>query len=579
MTPAPLSHRSELMHTLGAFRRTLGAVAALSFLINLLLLAPTLYMLQVFDRVLQSRSELTLLAVSLITLVLFVAMGIAEWLRSRWLVEAGLKFDQQLSSRVFNASFQAELDPTRHTTRRPLRDLMDLRQFLTAGGIFAALDAPWAPIYIAVTFFLHPLLGWLALVFVAVQVVVAWWNNARVSDTAEAVGAAANESTHYVHAKLRNAETVQAMGMVDKLEHHWARRHLAWLNLNAHAQARGTRMAAWSKFVRYSQQSLSLAAGALLVIDGQLSPGAMIAANLLLARALAPVDQLVSAWPQFVSARSAFLRLDGLLNAFPAPRPLKPQNAARPDVIFRQVGLAVPGRPQSILQSLNFEVEAGTVVGVLGPTGAGKSSLARVLLGLCTGVSGEVSIGGQRIVRGDHAYGGMQLGYLPQDLALFDGTIAENIARMGRVDATMVIAAARSTGLHEMILRLPKGYDTPMGEAGTLLSAGQRQRIGLARAVYGDPALIVLDEPNANLDEAGEAALVQTVMQLKAQGKTVFLITHRPGALACTDRLLVLRNGRLEADGARDVILTQLQSGATNVHNGIGTERARMSAT
>lgn len=567
MKPTRFFKRSELTQTLWSLRRALGGVGGLSFLTNLLMLAPTLYMLQVFDRVLQSQSELTLLAVSLITLFLFAVMGLAEWLRSRMLVQAGMRLDEQLSTRVFNASFESHLNRNRSNPNRAFNDLIQVRQYLTGSGIFALFDAPWAPIYIAVTFFLHPWLGVLALVFALVQAALAWWGHRHTVAPAEAAALAGSEVTGYLKGKLRNAEAVEAMGMVGHLERHWLGRHAAWLVQGTRAQGLTHRVAAWSKFIRYSQQSLSLAAGALLVIDGQLSPGAMIAANVLMVRALAPIDQLVGSWRGFVLARAAFVRLEALLAEFPPHDPALSRVAPGADVVLRQVSATVAGRARPILHKLNVEVGAGTVVGVLGPSGAGKSTLARVLVGIWPEVSGEVLLGGLPLQGWNRGDLGPHLGYLPQDVELFEGTIAENIARMGKVDSPQVIAASHCAGLHDMILRLPKGYDTPVGEAGGLLSGGQRQRIGLARAVYGNPALVVLDEPNANLDEAGEVALQKTVLDLKARGKTVFLITHRPGAIACADRLMVLREGHLQADGPRDVVLAHLQARASGAHN------------
>ena len=552
--------RSELTQALWSFRREFAMVGIFSMVANVLMLSPTLYMLQVYDRVLISRSELTLLAMSLITLFFFGVMAFSEWMRSRVLVRTGVRLDEALGTRVFNASFESYLSQTSAGPARAFGDLIQIRQFLTGNGIFAFFDAPWAPIYIGVLFLLHPMLGVLAIFFALVQLALAWFGHSRTVAPAEAASNAAAESGAYLQSKLRNSEVLESMGMVHNLRPHWQARHEETLALQSASQSLTHRITAWSKFIRYSQQSLALGAGALLVIDGQLSPGGMIAANVLMTRALAPIDMMVGTWRAFIGARSAFERLEALLRDYPARDPALSRVAPKGALTLRNVVASAPGRSTPILKGVSTAVEAGTVTVVLGPSGSGKSTLARTMVGIWPDVSGEVLLDGLPIEGWDRTELGPYLGYLPQDIELFEGSIAENIARFGEVQSEKVIAAARSAGLHEMILRFPKGYDTPIGEAGGLLSGGQRQRIGLARAVYGDPVLVVLDEPNANLDDVGEQALVRTVQGLKAAGKTVFLITHRPGILAVADRLLILRDGMVQADGPRDEVLAALRA-------------------
>ena len=563
MTTPGFFERSELTRALWVFRREFVVVGVFSMVANVLMLSPTLYMLQVFDRVMVSRSELTLLAMSLITLFLFGVMAFAEWMRSRVLVRAGVQLDGLLGTRVFNASFEANLAPSGVSPARAFGDLIQIRQFLTGNGILAFFDTPWTPIYMAVLFILHPMLGFLALFFAAVQGALAWFGHRKTVAPAEAASKAGSEASAYLQGKLRNAEVLEPMGMVHNLRPHWAQRHAHAQQLQGRAQALTHRITAWSKFIRYAQQSLALGAGALLVIDGQLSPGGMIAANVLMSRALAPIDMLVGAWRGFISARGAFGRLEALLGAHPERDPALSRVAPQGALTLRDVVAVAPGRAEPILKGVSVAVSRGTVTVVLGPSGSGKSTLARCMVGIWPGVSGEVLLDGLPIEGWDRNELGPYLGYLPQDIELFEGSIAENIARFGEVSPEKVIAAARSAGLHEMILRFPKGYDTPIGEAGNLLSGGQRQRIGLARAVYGDPVLVVLDEPNANLDDVGEAALVRTVQELKAKGRTVFLITHRPGIVAVADRVLILRNGMVQADGPRDEVLAALRAAQT----------------
>jgi ATP-binding cassette, subfamily C, bacterial exporter for protease/lipase len=552
--------RSELTRALWAFKDEFKAVGVFSFVANLLLLVPTLYMLQVYDRVLVSQSELTLLVVSLVALFMLAMMSFSEWSRSRVLVRAGVRFDQQLSTRVFNASFEAYLNQSRESPAKAFSDLIQIRQFITGQGIFAFFDAPWTPIYIVVVFMLHPLLGVLALVFSMFQVALAWFGHRNTVAPSEAAQKAGFDATSYLQSKLRNAEVIESMGMLDNLRHRWSNWHRAYLARNTDAHAISSRVMAWSKFIRYSQQSLALGAGALLVIDGQLSAGAMIATNLLISRALAPIDQMIGAWRSGSGAWAAFLRLEKLLVDNPERDPNLSRLAPTGDLTLRGVVASAPGRVSPILKGIDLRVPSGTVVAVLGPSGSGKSTMARVMMGIWPDVGGEVLLDGLPIQSWDRVELGPHLGYLPQDIELFEGSIAENIARFGDVDSEKVIAAARCAGLHEMILRFPKGYDTSIGEAGNLLSGGQRQRIGLARAIYGDPALIVLDEPNANLDDAGEMALVKTVLELKEKGKTIFLITHRPGAIAVADRVVVLQDGKIRADGTRDAVLAQLRA-------------------
>ena len=552
--------RSDLTRSLWAFRSEFLLVGFYSMVANVLMLAPTLYMLQVYDRVLASQSEVTLVAISMLTLLLFGVMAFAEWMRSRLLVHTGVRLDERLSTQVFNASFEANLNQSGHAAARSFGDLIQIRQFLTGNGIFAFFDAPWAPIYLAVLYFLHPWLGAIGLLFALVQAVLAWVGHRVVAEPSEAATKAASDAGVFLQGKLRNAEVLESMGMIQNLQARWQSRHQQHLSLGGRAQRLTHHITAWSKFIRYSQQSLALGAGALLVIDGQISPGAMIAANVLMNRALAPIDQIVTGWRGFISAAAAFGRLEKLLSDVPQQpaAPAWPTPLGQLDL--RNVVARAGARAQPILQSLSFSVSGGTVLVMLGPSGAGKSTLARVLMGIWPDVSGEVLLDGVPLAEWDRAALGPSLGYLPQDIELFEGSLAENIARFGKVDSDQVIEAAHCVGLHETILRFPKGYDTPIGEAGALLSGGQRQRIGLARAVYGNPALIVLDEPNANLDEAGEAALIQTVQNMKAKGKTVIVITHRPGILAVADRLLVLMEGKVKAQGPRDAVIAALRA-------------------
>ena len=552
--------RSELASVLWAFRREFMIVGIFSMVANVLMLTPTLYMLQVFDRIMVSQSELTLLTVSLVMMFLLAVMAFAEWSRSRLLIRSGVRLDGMLNTRVFNASFESYLSQSGASPARAFGDLTELRQFLTGQGIFALFDTPWTPIYIGVLFLMHPVLGFVAIGFALIQGALAWWGHRRTVEPALEAMQAQGETTAYLQGKLRNAEALQSMGMVSNLRPHWHSRHQVYLARATTSQALALRIMAWSKFIRYSQQSLALALGALLVIQGELSPGAMIASNVLISRALSPIDMLVGSLRAYIGARAAYVRLETLLAAHPERDVGLMRVPPKGAVTLRDVVASAPGRDAPILKGINLEAEAGTVTVVLGPSGSGKSTLARVLMGIWPNVAGEVLLDERPLAGWDRVELGPHLGYLPQDIELFEGTIAENIARFSEVDSTKVIAAANGAGLHEMILRFPGGYDTPIGEAGNLLSGGQRQRIGLARAIYGNPSLVVLDEPNANLDDAGDAALLKTVRELKSAGKTVFLITHRPGAVAVADRVLFLRDGQVIAYGPTQAVLAALKA-------------------
>ena len=546
---------SPLTRVLGSFRNGFLAVGALSLVANLLMLTPTLYMLQVYDRVFISHNQLTLLAVSLIALLFFAVMALAEWIRSRLLVRIGVQLDETLNDRIFRAGFRAELEQSGHDPGQALNDLTNLRQFLTGTGTIAIFDAPWSLIYIAVMFLMHPLLGWLSIVFAINLVLVTVYSQRQSRKPGEERSKAEIAVNQYLFSKLRNAATIEAMGMLGDLRRRWSIRNQQMIAAQAEAQSVNHRMTSLIRFVRYTQQSLALGAGALLAINGEISIGSMIAANLLMSRTSAPIEVIVTSWSMFLSAGSAFERLHKLLDAHPEVP--GGQRVGTPEGNLRLEGLVAtaPGRSEPILKGLDVEFDAGTLTAIIGPSGSGKSTLARALIGIWPYTEGRVLLDGEPLTEWDRTALGSAIGYLPQDIELFEGTIAENIARFGEVHPLQVIAAAQQAGLHETILRFPAGYDTPIGDSGQVLSGGQRQRIALARALYGDPRIIVLDEPNANLDDAGEAALNRAIQVLKAQHKTVFLITHRPSALANVDRIVVLNDGRIELDGPRDKLL------------------------
>lgn len=552
--------RSELTRTLGLFRKEFAIVGLFSAVTNLLMLAPTLYMLQVYDRVLLSRSEMTLLAVSLFTLLLYVVMAFSEWSRSRLLVRIGVRLDTLLSTRVFNANFEANLQHNEGQPARVFSDLTELRQFLTGNGIFAFFDTPWTPIYVTVLFLLHPFLGAVAILFGLIQAGLAKLGHSLTVQPAKSAQESQAQALQFLQAKLRNTEAIEPMGLQPFLYTRWYELHLKALHLLGDSQAVGHKITAISKWVRYVQQSLALGAGALLVIDGQLSPGGMIAANVLMTRALSPIDQLVGAWRQFLGMRGAFDRLETLLEQYPERDPGLLQSAPQGRVNLYDVTASAVGRSTPILRHVHLAFSPGEVTVIMGPSGSGKSTLARVLLGIWPHTQGQVQLDERPIEHWNRSDLGPHIGYLPQDIELFDGSIAENIARFGELDSAKVIAATQAAGLHDMILRLPQGYNTSMGDAGQLLSGGQRQRVALARAMYGQPALIVLDEPNANLDDVGEQALFRAVQGMKQNQQTVVLISHRPSAIQLADHLVFLQEGAVLHAGPRDQVLSLLKN-------------------
>jgi ATP-binding cassette subfamily C exporter for protease/lipase len=540
----------ELRRMLMSFKPEIAWVAIFSFFANALMLTPTLYMLQVFDRVLLSGSQLTLIALTLIMVLFFSVMAFAEWVRSRLLVRASARFDDALSRRVFNAAYEARLAAVRSTTpAQPLSDLTTIRQYLTGNGAFAFFDLPWISIYIAVLFLMHPVLGWTALAFAVLLCLLAFAGHRYTQAGHKQAADGVIDVNNFLYAKSRNAETVEAMGMLGNLRRLWLHLHRQQLASAGAAFERAHRLQALTKFVQYTQQSIILGVGALLALKGEIGVGAMIASNALLGQALRPVGALVGSWRQFIEARQAWGRLDAVMAAHPERDASRSAPTLTGQVAIRALMPEAPGRTQPILQSISAEFKAGEVVAIVGPSGAGKSTLARCLVGIWPGVRQQVFIDGTALEDWSRDSLGPQVGYLPQDIELMDGTIAENIARFGPLESQAVIEAATRTGLHEMILRMPKGYDTPMGEAGGMLSGGQRQRIGLARALYGNPRIVVLDEPNANLDDVGEAALVKSVRDARARGTTVFMIVHQPHLLVVADRVLLLEQGRIKHFG------------------------------
>ena len=556
---------SKFSALLSQFKKAFISVAGFSFATNFLLLMPTIYMLQVYDRVLTSRNEFTLLMLSIITLAMFALQGVIELIRSKVLVRISSAIDIAASEPVFDASFRRYLSNRSGNPGQPLSDLLGVRQFLTGQGLLAVFDAPWAPIYLIVVALLNPWLGLFALCAVIIQIGLSVLNEKLTSKKLEQASLLSQAAGNHASASLRNAEAIEAMGMLSNIRKRWRIRQTKVLDLQAQASDGAVTITTASKFVRMTTQSGILGLGAMLVLDNNLTAGGMSAAFILLGRALSPIDTLINSWRSIISARTAYARLSTLmdndLNAN-AQRTTLPRPTGA--IAVENISITPPGSEHEVIKGVSFAANAGRVVAIIGPSASGKSSLARALVGVWHAKEGTLRLDGADISQWDKEDLGQWLGYLPQDVELLEGTIAENISRFGERDDEAIIKAAQRAGVHEMILRLPKGYETQIGEGGLTLSGGQRQRVGLARAMYGEPALIVLDEPNASLDEAGDTALKNAIATMKQEGRTVFVVTHRMNLVSLADNVLVLSNGALKLYGSRDFVLKALSGNSEN---------------
>lgn len=571
--------KSEVRAALATCRNAFVMTAAFSAFINLLMLVSPMYMMQVYDRVLHSRSEATLLMLTLITVGLLGVMALLEVIRSRVLVRVGGRLDQEMSERILSAQFQASLHRVGSNPAQASRDFDTVRQFLTGSGIFAFFDAPWTPLILAVIFIFHPVLGLIALVGGILLFALAIVNEAVTKKPLEEANRNAVVAAGAIDSSMRNAEVLEAMGMFGNFRRRWAGRREEILRLQAVASDRAGIIMGLTKYLRLLLQTAILGGGAWLAIHEQISPGVIIAASILMGRALAPVEQAIGTWKQFVGARIAYRRLNELLARIPQPVPRTELPRPAGDLKVETVVVVPPGGSAPTLSRVSFDLAAGQVLGVIGPSGAGKSTLARLLVGAWRPYAGTVRIDGADLHNWDPERRGTFMGYLPQDVELFDGSVSENIARFGELDSDAIVAAARRAGVHDMILRLPQGYDTPIGTGGCALSGGQRQRIGLARAVYGGPAMVILDEPNSNLDDEGESALVHAISELKRAGTTVIIISHRPSILSATDQILVLADGGVRMFGNRNEVLSRftrpvVASASTPAQPGLTAQQA-----
>jgi PrtD family type I secretion system ABC transporter len=546
-----------LRTALRACRRSFVAAGIFSFFANLLVLAVPIYMLQVYDRVLSSRSTETLVYLTLIALGALLTLGLLDLVRGRLLTNVGAWLEQRLAPAVFERAIQAPLRGNTYRTEAAT-DLAQLRAFIGGPSILALFDAPWVPLFVAAAYVLHPVIGHLAIAGAIGLFALAVLNDVATRRPLRAANEAAMLSLRQLESNSRNAEVIEAMGMMSRLAERWSMGKQHVLQLLAGAAGRASFLLSASKFARLAIQVLVLAVGAWLVLQDELTPGAMIASAIIMTRALAPVEQAISTSRQIVAVRAAAQRLDALLRETPFRPAAMPLPAPQGDVAVEDVAYALPGAQRQILRAISFSLAAGEALAIIGPSAAGKSTLARLLVGVFPPSAGHVRLDGADVFAWNRDAFGRCVGYLPQDVELFAGTVAENIARMAEAEPARIVDAARKADVHDMILHLPHGYDTQIGEGGTHLSGGQRQRIALARALFGDPKLVVLDEPNASLDRDGEAALMRALAGLKEQATTLVLITHRPALVAHVDKILLLRNGTAELFGLRQEVLARV---------------------
>jgi len=571
--------QSLLLEYLKPWKGVFWRATLMSWIAGLLVLAPSYYMLEVYDRVVQSRSHMTLLMLTIAVLLAYAAMEFLEYLRNELLREVGHAVDQKMSPRLFTLIFEASLRKNLGGSVQVLNDWRLIRDFLHSPFVLAAMECPVAAIFLLIVFSINPLLGWLTFVGAIVQVGIAWLTERSTQKPLAEANRSAIAAQRYADGSLRNAEIIEAMGMLPHIHRRWLKLQGQFLAMQSEASLAAGGFQAGSRMVQQILGSALLGLGAWLTLKGKLDGGGalMVVASIIGARVLSPLVQMVAQWRQVVSAREAWARLEHLLGTFPVKPPAMALPAPRGVLTIEQLVAGpptVPGQqPIAILRGIQLSLLPGEMLAVIGPSAAGKTTLARLLVGLWPAISGKVRLDGADIYTWDKNELGPHIGYLPQGVELFEGTIAENISRFDvrlqtgtgpQKDSKnpvqiLVEKAAGAVGLHEFILSLPQGYDTPVGPDGARLSGGQRQRVALARALYGEPSLVVLDEPNSSLDEAGDAALAAALRDLKARGASVIVMTHRTSVLAIADKVLMIRDGLQQAFGPRDEVLAALQ--------------------
>jgi PrtD family type I secretion system ABC transporter len=552
---------SEIRRAIKACTSSFLAIVAFSLCINVLTLVSPLYMMQLFDRVLASRSGDTLLMLTIIAAFALLVLSLIDGIRAQILSRIGTWLDDRVGPLVLGGALRTALRTDGGSAAQGLRDLGTIRAFLTGPAITPLLDAPWAPLFLAALFLLHPMLGLVGLGGGTLLVGLAILNEILTKAPLRRASLAATRTHHRTEAALRNAEVIRAMGMQDGVVRTWQHDTEAASAAQVQAANRGATILAMSKFLRLTVQTMIMGVGAWLVIEHDVSPGAMFASSFLLGRAMAPVENAIGTWKSLVGARIAYRRLDEILAAAPVERAAMRLPTPAGEIQVDRVSYVPYGSDVPTLRNISFALAPGEVLGIIGPSAAGKSTLARLLAGTWTPTAGNVRLDGGDVGMWHDAGGSHHLGYLPQDIELFRGTVRDNIGRLSQASDEDVIEAAQLAGLHDTIMRLPRGYDSEIGDAGLRLSGGQRQRVALARALFGKPRFVILDEPNSSLDHEGEEALVRAIAQAKAQGTTIIVITHRPSILGLADKLLLLRNGAIEAFGDSREVIAKLNGG------------------
>ena len=543
----------------------LRRAALFTMVAGLLMLAPSVYMLEVYARVVDSRSHITLLMLTLAVMGAYAVMEALEWVRSQMLHHAGDELDQQMAPRLFQLVFDANLRRIPVGLMQPLTDWKTVREFMASPFVAAIMELPVALVFLVLVYLINPILGWVTAAAAVIQVLIALLTERSTQPPLAAANRSAVGAQQYADGSLRNAEVIEAMGMLRSIHGRWQTRQREFLDLQAEASTAAGGYQALTKLLQQVVTSALLGLSAWLMLKNQIAggPAMMIVASIIGGRVLAPLAQMVAQWKLLVNARQAWERLSAVLAQLPEREAGMPLPAPRGVLTVEQLVAGpppMPGQaPQAILRGLQFGVTPGEVLAVIGPSAAGKTTLARMLVGLWPALQGKVRLDGADIYTWNKTELGPSVGYLPQGVELFEGTVAENIARFGAVDMNKVQLAAQAVGLHEFILALPRGYETPVGRDGAVLSGGQRQRVALARALYGEPALVVLDEPNSSLDESGDAALVRAIQTLKQRGATVVVMTHRTSVLGVTDKILLLVEGAQQAFGPRDEVLAAMQ--------------------
>lgn len=555
---------NPIVEALHPFRAAIVGVVAFSGLVNILMLTGPLFMLQVYDRVIPSRSMPTLVAFVILMVVLFVFSGALDFIRSRVLHRIGQYLDEKFSKHALKLVLSDQLrSGSRAMGTLPMRDLEQVRLFAASPGPAALLDVPWTPLYLVVVFLFHPLLGWLTVCGATFLLTLAVLNERAIKRPIHKVAVQSGVRMSWIEAGRRNAEIIQALGMANGYMRSFEQLHSRYLQENQRAGDYGISYSTITKTFRFILQSLVLALGAVLTVRQEITPGVMIAASIISSRALAPIEQIIGQWRNFVTSRQSYIRLANVLKTSVQ----NPDHTALPPLRHQlsvtDLAVAPPGSAKAALTGVTFDLKAGDGLAVIGPSASGKSTLARALVGVWPAARGVVRLDGAAMDQWDASALGGQVGYLPQDVELFQGTVAQNIARFSEAGSDAVISAAMAAGAHQMILGLDKGYDTQIGEAGSILSAGQRQRIALARALFGSPFLIVLDEPNSNIDAQGEHALTEAIKACRMRGAIVVIIAHRPSALASVDLVLVLDRGHVRAFGPKDEVLKKTLVTAT----------------